>query len=382
MMNRKCFICNGIVKNKLISSWNIPNISTVKEIGFGICPTCQVVLQTPTIDEKDMYLYYEDTATYINPTRGGKPSLHKVKDVKRQLDFLQNSIDIKSISNCFQIGCSDGYTLSQIKNLKIKVDGIDPSTESHKLAKRLYEINTQVGVFEEYSITTKYDLIVITHILEHIYNPNDFLKKCNKMLNRGASILLEVPLFENNDRFPIGMFTLEHLNYFTEYSLKKLFSLNGLELISTEKLYYNNNYPVISMIFQKDKPISLSYVNFQDTFQKYVTEESLMWKTIEENILAQTQKDEKIYIWGGGIHTTQLLAYTNIESHVNIKGIIDSSVTKQNKLLGKYKIYPANSDIVENYTIIISSYASEKEIAKFIEKNYKYTKYIKLYKDK
>lgn len=379
-MTRNCFICHSKLNSILITKWNITNIPDEQEIGFAPCGNCKLVIQTPTISPNSMFNYYESTATYINPGREGKPSQEKIHHVKRQLDLLSNTINLHYITSAFQIGCSDGYTLSKIKDLGVPyVSGVDPSNSSNIVARKLYDIETHIGVFEEFVSNQQFDLIVITHLLEHIYNPNEILQKCYAMLNNDGYILLEVPLFENHHKLPNGIFTLEHMNYFTEFSLKKLFSKFNFELLATEKTYHNIIYPVITMIFQKTKK-SIEYnLDFEDEFIRYCNRDKNLWDSIKQKIKLSTIEFEKVYIWGAGIHTTQLLANTKIENFLTIEGVIDSSITKHNKKLGKYTIKNPEKDILENYTIIISSYASEREIYEYIKTNFNYKKIILLY---
>ncbi|RLA82931.1 MAG: hypothetical protein DRG78_05810 [Epsilonproteobacteria bacterium] len=381
-MIRDCFICSSKIESN-VNIWNIPNIKGKRDIGFGYCELCKLVIQTPTIIPEEMFYYYENTATYINPGREGKPEIRKIDDVKRQLDFLQNIIDPSNISSAFQVGCSDGYTLSQVKSLGIDyINGIDPSINSNKLAKDLYNIETEIGVFENFNTSKKYDLIILTHLLEHIYNPNDTLEKCNYILNDNGHILIEVPLFENSTKFPIGMFTLEHLNYFTEESLQKLFRLNNLEILAIEKLYSNNLYPVITMVLKRNNHTKNFESSFKGAFEEYTNREIKLWANINQHIKDSTLLNENIYIWGAGIHTTQLLAYTNISKDLNIIGILDSSETKHNKKIGDFTILKPTKDIIEDKIIVISSYASEKEINNYIKNNFKYKKIILLYEGK
>jgi SAM-dependent methyltransferase len=378
-MDRKCFICNSKIKSSY-QLWEIPNIPKTQKIGFGFCQKCNLVIQTSTIKPKKMFAYYETTATYINPGREGKPSQNKIDDVKRQLDFLQNIVNINKIKSAFQIGCSDGYTLSRIKELKIgTISGIDPSEYSHNIAKKFYKINTEVGVFEKYKTKKVYDLIIMTHVLEHLYNPNKILKKCNKILSENGYLLFEVPLFEDYLKFPIGMFTLEHLNYFSEFSLRKLFALSNFEILAIEKLYFNNNYPVITIILQKQKKVTQIEKSPKLAFNKYLKLENKMWKKIENKIKEQLKKDTKVYIWGAGLHTTQLLANTEIKKHLKIQGIVDSSITKHGKKIGKYTISKPSNALLKNSIVVVSSYASEDEIARKIQSSYKVKKTFTLY---
>lgn len=380
-MDRNCFICNEEIEPIVISNWLLPGFNDRKRIGFGICKKCELVLQTPTISPKEMTYYYEQTATYINPGREGKPSSLKIKDVERQVSFLSDFIQDPKDNSIFQIGCSDGYTLSKFKEKGFSVSGVDPSIESNKLAKELYDIDTIIDTFENIKLNQKFDILVMTHILEHLYNPNQVLEKCNKILNKDGYILLEVPLFEGSKLFPIGMLTLEHLNYFTEKSLLKLFSENSFIPLSIQKLYFNHVYPVIAVVFKKmEKSFSL-IESFGNNMNRYLNLEQSHWKKVQYVLNNNLKKNEEVYIWGAGIHTSMLLSNTNLLTFCKIVGILDSSKTKWNKNLGDVKIIEPTVEKLRDSVVVISSYVSEEEIYKYINLKFKCKKIIKLYKE-
>ena len=77
-------------------------------------------------------------------------------------------------------------------------------------------------------IKETYDLIVLSHIVEHVIQPKDFLKSFLKFLRPGGLIFIDVPHADylyKKDVFP-------HLLFFNLNSLKKLIEESGLCLIS------------------------------------------------------------------------------------------------------------------------------------------------------
>lgn len=373
-MKRKCFLCKNKVKTIVIQKWDLPGLDS-QEIGFSICPECGLILQSPSLNHKEMNKYYAQTATYINPGRSGKPTLNKEKDVKRLIN-----IAIQVIGNIphsvFQIGCSDGYTLSRFRKAGVHhVEGIDPSFASHKLTQKFYGMETMVGTFEEFTPKHQYDLVILTHVLEHIYNPMEVMNKCFSMQKNGDWVLIEVPLFERADKFPPGLLTLEHLNYFSEPTLLRLLYLAGYVPYLIEKLFYNNIYPVITVTARKEIS-KYKYVEWTSDFSRahallvsYLKGDSAKWKDIELKVKKQLQEGASVYVWGAGIHTSQLFTFTDLRKYLSIKGLLDSSPTKWGKQFGDLKCYsPDSMDLKVGDTIIISSYASEDEIYESLKK--------------
>lgn len=353
-------------------TWDLPGLGS-QEIGFAICNQCGLVLQSPSLDFAKTAAYYTNTATYANSGRNGKPSLKRQKDVKRLINtFFKVVPEIPPF--VFQIGCSDGYTLSEFHKAGASVvEGIDPSIASHKVAKEINNIDTIIGTFEKFIPQRKYDLLILTHILEHLYNPLQAMNKCCNMQRGDGWILIEVPLFQRIDRFPPGLFTLEHLNYFSESTLLRLLYLTGYAPYLIEKLFYNNIYPVIAIIAKKEKArsirLSSDFDRAKTLFVDYLEKNKILWKKIALRLKKELKKEKAIYIWGAGIHTSQLFAFTDIKKHFTIKGLLDSSNTKQGKRFGNFMCYsPGKANLRKGDTIIISSYASESEIYENLKK--------------
>lgn len=365
-MKRKCFLC--YIKTEIVINniWDLPGLDSC-EIGFSICPECGLIVQSPSIDIDSMNKYYINFATYSNPGRKGKSSSEKINDVKRLINTIADYIPIH-LRTAFQVGCSDGYTLYAFQQAGVgKVEGIDPGWESHKSAKDLYNIETFVGTFEDFISESKYDLIILTHVLEHLYDPLSVMKKCSSMQLDGRWVLIEVPLFERPDRFPPGLLAFEHLNYFSESTLDRLLYLSGYVPHMIQKSFYTNEYPVLTIIAKKEAAEKIElftdYIRAKDILTRYVEKEKTTWKRIELKLKQQIKPGKSVYIWGAGIHTSQLLANTDLKRYFHIQGLLDSSPTKWGVNLGNIACQsPDNISLKKGDTILISSYASEQEI--------------------
>jgi len=366
-MIRKSFLRDLDLEQVSIQEWDLPAIGT-HQIGFGICPESGLVMQSPSPTLTEMDKYYTETATYCNPGREGKPSDNKVKGLNRLLNVCMDIIGYIP-DTIFQVGCSDGYTLNRFKKAGATTAiGIDPSITSHDLSKKLYNIDTIIGTIEDYKVTSSfYELIILTHVLEHISNPLETLKKCNRLQCAGNYVLIEVPLFERMDIFPPGLFTLEHLNYFSEGTMIETVTKSGYEPIFSGKYYNHDEYPVMTVIAVKTNNFEIiksnDYLRVKELLIDYINKEKQSWKNVENRFKDKVRKGSSAYIYGAGIHTSQLLAYTDLKEHLNILGLLDSSPTKWGKQIWVLTCYNINTiDFKEGDTIIVSSFTSENEI--------------------
>lgn len=79
-----------------------------------------------------------------------------------------------------------------------------------------------------------FDLVVCRNVLEHLSDPNKYLKEITKILKIGTPIYVEVP-FENIMRNGFDSNNLkiwtEHINFFTSDALKYMFQRNSIDII-------------------------------------------------------------------------------------------------------------------------------------------------------
>ena len=287
----------------------------------------------------------------------------------------------------FQIGCSDGYTLHRMKEFGAEeVKGIDLGQSSCDLALERYGIDVACGDFESYDLgDQKFELLILTHVLEHLFDPVSVLKKCNKIQKEQGKLVIEVPLLENADRFPPGIFALEHLNYFSESSICETINRSGYSIEMVVKDFSPLEYPIITLFCVKGSKYigqyqdKLNYRSNRALINQYMDSEKKSYKQIENKIHESIQKDGRVYIYGAGIHTSQLLANTDLEEYLEIISILDSSPTKWGCKIGEYLCVNPKEVNDKVDAVIISSYSSEDEIYDSIKDQYDHALVLRLY---
>ncbi len=63
------------------------------------------------------------------------------------------------------------------------VKGIEPTVSSCKFAREKYQIDCINSSIENCEISTSFNLILLTHVLEHVSDPLKVLKKCKESQN-------------------------------------------------------------------------------------------------------------------------------------------------------------------------------------------------------
>ncbi len=95
----------------------------------------------------------------------------------------------------------------------------------------------------------QYDLILCMHVLEHMNQPVEYLKKVKGLLKKEAKIIVEVPnlnsfLCELSKEYKEFFYLYEHVSYFTSNTLAKVFALAGYNNIKTytKEIYSIENH--------------------------------------------------------------------------------------------------------------------------------------------
>lgn len=369
-MKRDCFFCDIEVEGFTIQLWELPGLGTA-EIGFGICLQCGMVLQVPSATPEDVVRYYNETAVYNNPGRNGQPTQDKIEGVANQLRLIKDTCGT-TVQSVFQVGCSDGYTLSKMRDAgATSVTGLDPGMASNELAQSLYGVQTIVSTFESFETSAKYDLFIMTHILEHLFDPLQAVRKAASMQLSGQAVggwlLLEVPLLERAEALPPGYFTFEHLNYFSESTVLRLLQEAGYKAYATEKIFDFYDYPAIAVVARKETlencEMASDYKRARGIVSDYLARDSAAFQVVGQRIKRAIDPGTEVYIWGAGVHTAQLFANTDIKEYLNIKGLLDSSPARWGKSVGNIECFNADDlSLGKGDTIVISSFASELEI--------------------
>ena len=126
-------------------------------------------------------------------------------------------------------GCGAGANLTLLKKISQNIDAYEPNEEMHSLIQSEYKVN----IIKK--LKKKYDLIIITDVLEHIENDKSELQNIADHLNKSGYILITVPayqfLYSSKD---------ELLHHFRRYNKKTLINIFPKEVYVKKISYFNS----------------------------------------------------------------------------------------------------------------------------------------------
>ena len=93
------------------------------------------------------------------------------------------------------VGCGNGWMMQVFKSLdpaRIETSGVEISEAACDIA-RAHGHHVYCGRFEDVNLDRSYDLVNLTHVIEHVSDPRLVVRKAFEALNPGGLLVLETP---------------------------------------------------------------------------------------------------------------------------------------------------------------------------------------------
>lgn len=142
------------------------------------------------------------------------------------------------------VGCSSGAFLYQLNTRypqNYQIRGMDVSGPALDYAKKM-GVPTIKGNFLTQNLERQYDAVTFWAVMEHLFEPQAFLKKASSVLKPGGLCFILVPNMCSLAFRLLGAkyryIYLEHLNYFTAETLKE-FARQEFAIISLKSTHFN-----------------------------------------------------------------------------------------------------------------------------------------------
>lgn len=214
------------------------------------CQDCSVHYLYPRLTEKAMRRFYENDNYFEGGDSGYSDTSYADQELALSATFkrlIRNLHKLKLTGgSLLEIGCGYGYLLKEAKDYFSLRVGTDFSAQGARLAAanadKVYE-----GGIEQIPFTDQFDCVVATHVIEHIYQPLEFVKQLMSRAKSGGTIVLAAPDMGGMLRKVMGhrwaSFKIpEHVIYFDAATLASLMREAGL--IDIGRLPYPHAFPL------------------------------------------------------------------------------------------------------------------------------------------
>jgi SAM-dependent methyltransferase len=177
-----CPICNAAVTDQYLRAHDHASHDLFE---LDECGACGLVFVANPPEDLGRY--------YRAPYRNYRPWVQKIFNLMYRRHARKWSRDIRTRGRALEIGCGDGWMLAALRDEGWQVAGIERTTESASFAVRRQHLPVMVGGLDALKPVPSFDLIFMHHVLEHLPNPMDTLRKCARLLKTDGVLIVAVP---------------------------------------------------------------------------------------------------------------------------------------------------------------------------------------------
>lgn len=204
-----------------------------------ICNQCSLIYINPRPTESEMSDFYKlDYRKFYESIEVPTEEYIKNGPFFKRASFVLNSLKcfLNDAKTFIDIGCAEGSLIKMVEDnySKIKTYGIEPSVGFGNFAKENVNGDIFIGTYQNFikeNTEEKFDILATTHVLEHILNPNEYLKALGSLMHEQSILYIEVPNIMDKRMKGIGNVHLGHVLSYDPRTIKILLENSGFEII-------------------------------------------------------------------------------------------------------------------------------------------------------
>lgn len=133
----------------------------------------------------------------------------------------------KNKETILEIGVGGGQAVYWFEQQGYVVTGIEPDSRNVDLInKKLNKSKIIHSFIEDVNLDEEFDIIWMSHVLEHLVRPDLFLGNISKNLKNNGILFIEVPSCEHKPTLSASIFENPHIHHFSKKSLLTLVEKN------------------------------------------------------------------------------------------------------------------------------------------------------------
>ena len=187
-----CRVCGGVFR----TTFNRGHVS------YGRCAACRSVNKILTKEE-----YHSLNPTY-DPGDLIASDAADILDrlgVKGKIRFLRKLLRGSALQpekmKLLDVGCGTGAYLLAAQALGITGRGVEPSESHSRIGRERFGLDITTGYLLPQEMSERFDIVILSHVIEHIYEPGDFLARLATVLAPGGVLVIVTP----NAASPLAM---------------------------------------------------------------------------------------------------------------------------------------------------------------------------------
>jgi len=240
------------------------------------------------------------------------------------LSNFKSPINTDTVLEILEFGCGNGPFLSSLEKSNFEsyiLDAFDVNDRFEPYLRTKKNFRNFYMKEEEFS-NSKYNLIVMAHVLEHLREPSLTIQDLLKILKQDGELLIQVPNSEINY---FDYLIADHLSHFTLSTLLNLVRKNPCKIVRKNEDMVPKEITIVlspSSIIHEDLTTVHNLKNRKDIIRFFE-----LWRKLIESFDAH----DNIMIFGTSIGSTWLFNEL-AKSEINVVGFLDEDFSKVGKL--------------------------------------------------
>lgn len=150
-----------------------------------------------------------------------------------------------------EVGAGHGHALRYFRARGYDIRGIEADEQHCRTINRRNGADVCLaGDVETMDISGSFDVIYMSHVLEHLIDPLRFLERIRLRLLHGGVILIEVPNCENGDVMRSSVRDGSHLYHFSPTAMSRLVARAGYRTLCLDTCRHRSRTAVVRLLRQ------------------------------------------------------------------------------------------------------------------------------------
>lgn len=172
---------------------------------------------------------------FFEEEAGGRDWLERRFGLHQAHRRLKEILRHKSFGRLLEIGSGWGDFLAVAARRGFNCLGVDPSPMLAEAARRRSGVSVLCGEVQDLVMEARFDVVVMSHVLEHVTDPREVLGRLRSFLNPDGVLYIAVPNIGSWEARFSGWTSYQpyHLFYFSPASLRRTLEAAAFEIVES-----------------------------------------------------------------------------------------------------------------------------------------------------
>ncbi len=310
------------------------------EYNVTVCRRCGFVYADPAATQHDYDRFYSEWSKYDDSATatGSGLSTYDAARLAITASDIARALPSRAAS-ILDAGCATGGLLTALRDQGFTaVAGLDPSPRSAAAChERGFE--AYVGTISTASALArmpKFDCVVFSHVLEHVYDIPAFFTAARRLLAPGGYLYLETPDATRYDDYlyaPFQEFNTEHINHFSARALENTARRFGFQSMLVEQKVLqtaeDTHYPAVFGLFRDpggtaDEHVVVCDQELPSRIADYIQHSTEQMERINQHLASLLANTQRVILWGAGQFAMKLLALPCL-AQIEVRALVDNN---------------------------------------------------------